>query len=158
MAGIEAVEVYWDAGQSLEPELMGTLHRQPSGNGAVLSFKYDGSWLDKTDGFTFDPNLTPDDRHQYPPAGSSNFGIFRVSSPDRWGRGLMQRWENLGARKEGVHPLRLMEWDFLLGAYDEIRLGALRLKVSRRSLFVQPDVRGPARSITARAATCEPVV
>jgi serine/threonine-protein kinase HipA len=129
MAGIEAVEVYWDAGQSLEPELMGTLHRQPSGKGVVLSFKYDGSWLDKTDGFTFDPNLTPDDRHQYPPAGSSNFGIFRDSSPDRWGQVLMQRWENLGARKERVHPRRLMEWDFLLGACDGIRLGALRFMV-----------------------------
>jgi serine/threonine-protein kinase HipA len=130
MAGIEAVEVYWDAGQSLEPALMGTLHRQPSGKGEVLSFKYDGSWLGKTDGFKFDPNLTPDDRHQYPSAGSSNFGIFRDSSPDRWGRVLMQRWENLGARKEGVHPRRLMEWDFLLGARDDIRLGALRFKVS----------------------------
>ena len=41
----------------------------------------------------------------------------------------MQRWENLGARKEGVHSRRLMEWDFLLGACDEIRLGALRFKV-----------------------------
>ena len=129
MAGIEAVEVYWDAGQSLEPALMGTLHRQPSGKGEVLSFKYDRSWLDKTDGFTFDPNLAPDERHQYPPAGSSNFGIFRDASPDRWGRGLMQRWENLGARKEGIHSRRLMEWDFLLGACDEIRLGALRFKV-----------------------------
>jgi serine/threonine-protein kinase HipA len=146
MAGIEAVEVYWDAGQSLEPALMGTIHRQPSGKGEVLSFKYDGSWLGKTDGFTFDPNLTPDDRHQYPPAGSSNFGIFRDSSPDRWGQVLMQRWENLVARKEGVHSRRLMEWDFLLGACDDIRLGALRLKVpggpylSSRTGFGGPPV------------------
>ena len=146
MAGIEAVEVYWDAGKSLEPELMGTLHRQPGGKGVVLSFKYDGSWLDKTDGFTFDPNLTPDDRHQYPPAGSSNFGIFRDSSPDRWGQVLMQRWENIVARKEGVHSRRLMEWDFLSGACDDIRLGALRLKVpggpylSSRTGFGGPPV------------------
>jgi serine/threonine-protein kinase HipA len=146
MAGIETVEVYWDAGQSLEPALIGTLHRQPSGKGEVLSFKYDGSWLGKTDGFMFDPNLTPDDRHQYPPAGSSNFGIFRDSSPDRWGQVLMQRWENLVARKEGVHSRRLLEWDFLLGACDDIRLGALRLKVpggpylSSRTGFGGPPV------------------
>jgi serine/threonine-protein kinase HipA len=111
MAGIEAVEVYCD-GQSLEPALMGTLHRQPSGKGEVLSFKYAGSWLVKNDALSFDPNLTLDDRHQYPSTGSSNFGIFRDSSPDRWGQVLMQRWEDLGARKEGVHSCRLMEWDF----------------------------------------------
>ena len=129
MAGIEAVEVYWNAGQSLEPTLMGTLHRQPSGKGEVLSFKYAGSWLNKSDAFTLDPDLTIDERHQYPSSGSSNFGIFRDSSPDRWGQVLMQRWENLGARREGVHPRRLMDWDFLLGARDEIRLGALRFRV-----------------------------
>jgi serine/threonine-protein kinase HipA len=149
MAGIEAVEVYWDAGQSLEPVLMGTLHRQPSGKGEVLSFKYAGSWLDKTDAFTFDPNLTLDDRHQYPSTGSSNFGMFRDSSPDRWGQVLMQRWENLGARKEGVHSRRLMEWDFLLGACDKIRLGALRFKVpggpylSSPTGFGKPPVASP---------------
>jgi hypothetical protein len=38
MAGIEKVEVYLDAGQSLGPALMGTLHRQPSGKGEVISF------------------------------------------------------------------------------------------------------------------------
>ena len=57
MAGIEAVEVYWDASQSLEPALMGTLHRQPSGKGEVLSFKYAGAWLNKSDAFSSDPNL-----------------------------------------------------------------------------------------------------
>jgi len=145
MARIETVEVYWDADQSLEPALMGTLHRQPSGKGEVLSFKYAGSWLVKNDAFSFDPNLTPDDQHQYPSTGSSNFGIFRDSCPDRWGQVLMQRWENL-ARKEGVHSRRLMEWDFLLGACDEIRLGALRLKVpggtylSSRTGFGGPPV------------------
>ena len=37
----------------------------------------------------------------------------------------MQRWENLGARKEGVRYRRLTEWDFLLGACHPIRLGAI---------------------------------
>ncbi len=40
MAGIEAVVVFWDAGQSLEPALISTLHRQPSAKGEVLSCKY----------------------------------------------------------------------------------------------------------------------
>ena len=74
MAGIEAVEVYWNAGQSLEPTLMGTLHRQPSGKGEVLSFKYSRSWLDKSDAFMLDPDLTIDERHQYSSSESSNFG------------------------------------------------------------------------------------
>ena len=78
MAGIQEVEVYWDAGQSLEPTLMGTFHRQPSGKREVLSFKYAGSWLDKSDAFSSDPKLTLDDRHQYPSTGTQTLASLEI--------------------------------------------------------------------------------
>ena len=40
MAAIETVEVYLDADQTTEPDLMGTLHCQQSGKGELFSFKY----------------------------------------------------------------------------------------------------------------------
>src|SRR5580698_2356253 len=128
MAAIETVEVYLDAGQTAEPDLMGTLHCQRSGKGELFSFKYAKAWLDQAEAFAFDPDITLGEGHQYPSADRSNFGIFTDSSPDRWGRVLMQRRENARARHEGVRPRTLTEWDFLLGVHDETRLGALRFK------------------------------
>lgn len=129
MAGIETAEVYLDADQTEIPSLMGTLYCQPSGKGELFSFKYDKSWITRAEAFAFDPDLALAEGHQYPSADRSNFGIFTDSSPDRWGRLLMQRRENVRARHEGRHPRTLTEWDFLLGVHDETRLGALRFKL-----------------------------
>lgn len=129
MAGIETVEVYLDGDQTEVPSLMGTLHCQPSGKGELFSFKYDKAWIARAEAFAFDPDLALAEGHQYPSADRSNFGIFTDSSPDRWGRLLMQRRENVRARREGRRPRTLTEWDFLLGVHDETRLGALRFKL-----------------------------
>jgi serine/threonine-protein kinase HipA len=129
MAGIDTVEVYLDADQMTEPNLMGTLHCQLSGRGELFSFRYDKAWIARAEAFAFDPDLALSEGHQYPSADRSNFGIFTDSSPDRWGRVLMQRKENLRARHEGVRPRTLTERDFLLGVHDETRLGALRFKL-----------------------------
>ena len=148
MAALETVEVYLDAGQSVEPDLMGTLHRQRSGKGELFSFKYAKAWLDKAEAFAFDPDLTLDEGHQYPSADRSNFGIFADSSPDRWGRVLMQRRENARARHEGVRARTLTEWDFLLGVHDETRLGALRFKLPGGP-YVDSDTRFAVPPLTS---------
>ena len=57
MAAIETVEVYLDAGQTAEPDLMGTLHCQRSGKGELFSFRYAKAWLDQAEAFAFDPEL-----------------------------------------------------------------------------------------------------
>jgi serine/threonine-protein kinase HipA len=148
MAGIETVEVYLAAGRTVEPDLMGTLHCQRSGKGELFSFKYAREWLEKAEAFAFDPDLTLDEGHQYPSADRSNFGIFTDSSPDRWGRVLMQRRENARARHEGVRPRTLTEWDFLLGVHDETRLGALRFKLPGGN-YVDSDTKLAAPPLTS---------
>ena len=148
MAAIETVEVYLDADQTAEPNLMGTLHCQQSGKGELFSFKYAKAWLDQAEAFAFDPDLTLGEGHQYPSADRSNFGIFTDSSPDRWGRVLMQRRENARARHEGVRPRTLTEWDFLLGVHDETRLGALRFK-RPGGPYVDSDTRFAAPPLTS---------
>jgi serine/threonine-protein kinase HipA len=148
MAGIETVEVYLDADQMTEPHFMGTLHCQLSGRGELFSFRYDKSWIARVEAFAFDPDLALSDGHQYPSADRSNFGIFTDSSPDRWGRVLMQRKENLRARHEGVRPRTLTEWDFLLGVHDETRLGALRFKLSGGP-FVDSETKLAAPPLTS---------
>lgn len=52
------------------------------------------------------------------------------SSPDRWGRTLMDRREAILARKEKRKARKLFEEDYLLGVYDAYRMGGLRFKGS----------------------------
>ncbi len=63
-------------------------------------------------------------------------GIFTDAAPDRWGRTLLQRREAVAARRANRQARRLDEWDFLLGAHDEVRIGALRLRDTQTGQFL----------------------
>jgi serine/threonine-protein kinase HipA len=148
MGDLHTAEVYVDLEQFRTPVLMGNLHCQRSGKGELFSFEYLREWLDHPEAFAFDPDLTLDQGHQYPASDRANFGIFTDSSPDRWGRVLMQRRENMNARREKRRPRTLGEWDFLLGVHDETRLGALRFKFPDGP-FLDSDARMAAPPITS---------
>jgi len=90
------------------------------------AFSYQPTWLASNHCRHLDPELRLYSGPQYPPdSRRSNFGLFLDSSPDRWGRMLMQRREAHQARLEGREPIRLMESNYLLGVHDEQRLGGL---------------------------------
>src|ERR1700722_11644627 len=135
----ETVAVYADLEHIEQPLLMGSLRCQGRGSGKIFSFKYEDSWLRQPEAFTFDPDLALVIGPQYPARERANFGIFLDSSPDRWGRTLMQRRENLRARREGRRARSLTEWDFLLGVHDETRLGALRFRDVSSGRFIDSD-------------------
>jgi serine/threonine-protein kinase HipA len=146
---LENVDVYADLDHFGEPLHMGSLRRQASRSGDIFSFAYDPAWLQRQEAFTFDPDLALVQGPQYPITGRANFGIFLDSSPDRWGRVLMQRRENMLARREGRRARSLMEWDFLLGVHDETRLGALRFRDPETDQFVASDDAFAAPPITS---------
>jgi serine/threonine-protein kinase HipA len=128
---------------------MGTLYAQSGGSQEIFSFEYDPKWLGREQAFAFDPDLQLLGGPQYPAQSRTNFGIFLDSSPDRWGRLLMQRRENLRARQEGRRPRRLTDWDYLLGVHDETRLGALRLRSLEGGEFLDRDSQLAAPPITS---------
>ena len=68
---------------------------------------------------------------QYAPTDKLMFGAFEDSCPDRWGRLLMKRREAIVAKKEERKPRTLTEVDFLIGVYDETRMGGLRFSTYR---------------------------
>ena len=76
------------------PVFMGTLYANAARGAEVFSFEYDESYLRKGNRFTIDPELEFFSGRQYT-YQKPNFGIFADSSPDRWGRTLMDRRENL---------------------------------------------------------------
>jgi serine/threonine-protein kinase HipA len=149
MPRFDTVQVHVDLDRFGQPALMGDLHCQQSGAGEIFSFKYDESWLTRAEVFAFDPDLALSPGHQYPAADRTNFGIFLDSSPDRWGRVLMQRRENSRARQEKRRPRTLTEGDFLLGVHDETRLGGLRFRIPPDAAFVDADARFAAPPITS---------
>jgi serine/threonine-protein kinase HipA len=111
------------------PVRMGLLHATRARAKEVFSFEYDQAWLDAGHTGTLDPALRLGPGPQFSTAGRENFGVFLDSSPDRWGRVLMQRREAQLAREEGRKEQRLLELDYLLGVYDGHRMGALRFRV-----------------------------
>lgn len=145
----DTVEVYADLDYFDEPLLMGSLRCQRSGSGDLFSFEYVDSWLAQPEAFAFDPDLALVAGAQYPAPDRTNFGIFLDSSPDRWGRTLMQRRENARARRDGQRPQSLTEWDFLLGVHDETRLGALRFRTLDAGKFIDSDDQFAAPPITS---------
>jgi serine/threonine-protein kinase HipA len=149
MAGLDTVEVCIDLERFGHPVLMGQLHRQQSGSGEIFSFEYDRDWLEQPEVFSFDPDLALAAGHQYPAPQRKNFGIFLDSAPDRWGRVLMQRRENVRARQEKRKPRALSEWDFLLGVHDETRLGGLRFREASNTPFIDSDAQFAAPPLTS---------
>ena len=121
------------------PTLMGILYVNSLKGGESYSFEYDREWLKKTSlKITLDPELMPYSGRQYP-FGKAIFGLFSDSSPDRWGRVLMNKRERILAGKEGRKPAKLYDSDYLLGVYDETRLGGIRFKTESNGAFLSDD-------------------
>jgi serine/threonine-protein kinase HipA len=127
------------------PVLMGTLYVSPSRGKEIFSFEYDPAWLKSAHALVLDPNLGLFTGPQYARDGHANFGLFLDSSPDRWGRVLMQRREAQQAKTEERNVRTLMESDYLLGVYDGHRMGALRFRLSEDEPFLdnQSDMAAP---------------
>jgi serine/threonine-protein kinase HipA len=129
--------------------LMGTLQAEQVRGKEVFSFSYTKEWLEKGPALILDPDLGLYSGPQYSRDEKPNFGLFMDSSPDRWGRVLMERREALLARQEGRKPKPLMESDFLLGVFDLYRMGGLRFKLSEDGLFLDANTAMAAPPMTS---------
>lgn len=130
-----AILVYADWIGFEQPTHMGTLYATHARGKEIFSFEYNEAWL-KSSAHHLDPDLQLYSGQQYLSEGKSNFGIFLDSSPDRWGRVLMDRREAILARSEGRKARTLFETDYLLGVFDGHRMGALRFKENEDGDFL----------------------
>ena len=139
MASNQKTIFVYDDFSSENPLLMGMLYVNVIKGGESYSFEYDKDWLKKTAlKFTLDPELMPYSGRQYP-SGKNIFGLFADTSPDRWGRILMNKRERILAEKEGRKPSKLYNSDYLLGVYDETRMGGIRFKADPTGPFLSDD-------------------
>ena len=118
------------------PVLMGRLYVQFSRGEEVFSFEYENSWLKNNNTLILDPDLSFYGGKQYVFGKKKQFGLFMDSEPDRWGRMLLKRRENVIAKREGRAAKSLTETDYLLGVEDFTRMGALRFKTEENGEFL----------------------
>ena len=110
------VYAHWEG--MAEPQLVGSLFAQQGRTDEIFSFSYDASWLaTNANTYALDPDLQLFAGRQYPNPSRSNFGLFLDSSPDRWGRTLMQRRQAILARSTTKTLRPMAESDNLLGVH-----------------------------------------
>jgi len=124
---------------SAKPRLLGCLFVDRIRGEEHFSFEYDTGFLRSlSSAFILDPELYFYQGRQYSNTKQA-FGVFADSAPDRWGRMLLNRREQLWAAKEGRKPRKLNESDYLLGVYDKTRMGALRFSFEQGGTFLADD-------------------
>ncbi len=136
MSRTKDILVYADWYMYDSPRLVGKLSFSALRGKAVYSFEYDKEWIKS--GIAIDPELPLFSGLHYA-ASNENFGIFKDSSPDRWGQLLMKRREVLLSKIEKRDPKPLFGIDFLLGVHDSHRMGGLRFKESENGDFLSND-------------------
>lgn len=121
------------------PQLMGVLSAHQAKGRKAFSFSYDKQWLKLDQQHLIDPDLQLYTGQQFS-NNKENFGVFLDSMPDTWGRTLMKRREALLAKISGEKAKTLYDIDYLLGVYDETRMGAIRFKLDPDGEFLDNDL------------------
>ncbi|WP_417882521.1 type II toxin-antitoxin system HipA family toxin [Xanthomarina gelatinilytica] len=125
-----------------EPQLMGVLSALYAKGKKAFSFEYDKDWLKSKEQMLIDPDIQFYSGPQYP-NNKENFGVFLDSMPDTWGRTLMKRRASQEAATNNEKAKTLYEIDYLLGVYDESRMGALRFKLDPEGPFLDDNELNP---------------
>lgn len=125
-----------------EPQLVGTLTALYAKGKKAFSFEYTKAWLKSKHQILLDPDIQFFSGPQFP-NNKENFGVFLDSMPDTWGKTLMKRRAVLEANRQNQKSKTLYEIDYLLGVYDESRMGALRFKTDLDGPFLDDDHQSP---------------
>lgn len=150
-AEIKDIWVYADWVGLHGPKLVGVLTAQQAKGKRAFSFEYDKQWLKLPERILLDPDIQWYSGRQYP-ARKENFGMIMDSMPDSWGKALMRRKAAHEAFQGNKPTPTLYEIDFLLGVFDESRMGALRFKTLPDGPFLDYS---PASTIPPQARTKE---
>ncbi|MDR1264232.1 MAG: HipA domain-containing protein [Propionibacteriaceae bacterium] len=104
-------------------------------------FGYEPDYLAGAGAYALDPSL-PLTPGSWPSPGTLPRALLDAA-PDRWGRGLIAKREAAAAREAGRAPRTLDDSDFLLGAADATRQGALRFALTPGGAFQHPEPQVP---------------
>jgi serine/threonine-protein kinase HipA len=115
-------------------------HRHGQSESATFSYRED--YLQRADAYELDPGLPLQAGQQQTPVKQPLFGAMSDCAPDGWGRRLVRRAEAQRAREADTQQRGLTEVDFLLGARDDLRQGALRFRGHGSEQYLALDSEG----------------
>ena len=131
--------VYADFDWLKETELVGELGYESLRGSDSYSFKFADSWIKKYNAITLSEDLNNYPGIQYTQPNKDIFGCFADALPDRWGRTLLLRREQILAQEENRPIRRLSSFDFLTGIDDFSRMGGFRFKETLDGEFINAD-------------------
>lgn len=120
--------VYADFDWLKEVELVGELGYESLRGTDSYSFTFNNEWLKKHGELFLSDDLNNYPGQQYSLPEKDIFGCFSDALPDRWGRTLLLRREQIVAAEEKRPVRRLSSFDFLTGIDDFSRMGGFRFK------------------------------
>lgn len=118
------------------PQLMGELGHESLRGADSYLFRFDEEWLRNHGSLFISADLRNYPGMQYTLPGRDIFGCFSDALPDRWGRLLLLRREQILASEEQRPIRRLTSFDHLTGIDDFSRMGALRFKPSPNDDYI----------------------
>lgn len=128
--------VYADFDWLKEVELIGELGYESLRGADSYSFTFNNEWLRQHSNLFLSDDLNNYPGQQYTQPDKDIFGCFSDALPDRWGRTLLLRREQLTAMEEKRPVRRLSSFDFLTGIDDFSRMGAFRFKEDPDGEFI----------------------
>lgn len=128
--------VYADFNWLKEIELIGELGYESFRGSDSYSFTFNDEWLKKYGDLFLSDDLNNYPGQQYTQPGKDIFGCFSDALPDRWGRTLLLRREQISAAEENRPVQRLSSFDFLIGIDDFSRMGGFRFKEDKNGEFI----------------------
>lgn len=142
---MEKLYVYADFDWLKKVELVGELGYESLRGSDSYAFKFDNEWLKKYGNIVLSEDMNNYPGQQYTQPGKDIFGCFADALPDRWGRTLLNRREQIAATDEKRPIRRLSSFDYLTGIDDCSRMGAFRFKRSLEEDFINanPNLRIP---------------
>ncbi|MCI1733387.1 MAG: type II toxin-antitoxin system HipA family toxin [Bacteroidales bacterium] len=120
-------------------ELVGELNCETVRGSNSYSFIFSKDWLKKYASVFLSDDLNNYPGLQFTQPGKDIFGCFSDALPDRWGRTLLDRREQIAAADEKRPVRQLSSFDYLLGIDDFSRMGGFRFKESPDGEFINSD-------------------
>lgn len=128
--------VYGDFDWLKIPFLIGELGYESLRGSDSYSFTFNPDWLAKYGSIFLSADINNYGGRQYTQPGKDIFGCFSDALPDRWGRTLLLRREQICAKEEKRPVRRLSSFDYLTGIDDFSRMGGFRFKKEQDGQFI----------------------
>ena len=137
--------VYADFDWLEAPMLVGELGYESLRGSDSYSFRYDNDWLRQYGSLFLSADINNYPGQQYTQPNRDIFGCFSDALPDRWGRLLLNRREQILATEEKRPVRKLSSFDYLMGIDDYSRMGGFRFKEPMEQREPSSSLEWPSR-------------